>query len=235
MRLVRGRLVIAAGAVGAGVCLVVYLYSDGYAINAYADVLAAAATTAAALYLLVLPGERANAMVGLLCGAVAGTTKNEAAPVILGVLVLAVFRHRQALRAWLPAGVAVAALFAAWVLVTRGVGVRSDLLGGPTARGAPLAVTHHAMGRAAGSLHKIRSYCSGLALFALACSLGGLVAARGMRRRLRIGATFWMWGLIAVSLFGTRRRVRAQSLRFGVAPGHLGRPHDDHPPPAARL
>ena len=201
VRLVRGRLVIGAGAVGAGVCLVVYLFSDGYAINAYADVLAAAATTAAALYLLVLPGERGNAMVGLLCGAVAGTTKNEAAPVVLGVLVLAAFRHREVLRAWLPAGVAVAALFGAWGLVTHGIGVRPDLLGGPTARGAPLAVTHHAMGRAAGSLHEIRSICSGLAAFGLACSLGGLVAAGRMRRRLRVGATFWMWGITAVSLF----------------------------------
>src|SRR5207244_2170035 len=119
VRLVRGRLVIGAGAVGAGVCLVVYLFSDGYAINAYADVLAAAATTAAALYLLVLPGERGNAMVGLLCGAVAGTTKNEAAPVVLGVLVLAPFRHREVVRAWLAAAVAEGALCGHCGLVTR--------------------------------------------------------------------------------------------------------------------
>lgn len=200
VRLVRGRLVIAAGAIGAGVCLTAYLFADGYEINAYADVLAAASTTAAALYLLVLPPGRAHAMVGLLCGAVAGSTKNEAVPVVVGVLVLSAFRHRETLRAWLPAGVVVVALFGAWGLVTHGVGVRSDLLGGPVPRGALLARTHDAGDRAAQSLRKIGSVCGGLGALTLGCSLGGLVAARRRRCQLHVGATFWLWGVTGLSL-----------------------------------
>jgi hypothetical protein len=153
LRLRAPRLIVVP--VGIAVCLAAYNLAGSYSTNGYADLLWAACAAAAMIHLLILPPDRSDFAVGLVCASVAALTKNEGIPVVALIIVLAGWRLRHVWPGWLRidrrshlALVAAGALvvLAGWTVLARLSGARSDLFGGGHS-GGPLATSHDTWGR----------------------------------------------------------------------------------------
>ena len=220
--------VVAVGA-GAGVCLIGFGVNEPYAVAGYADLLWAASALAATIYGLLLPRSSSHFAIGWIGATVAALTKNEGLAVALVIMLLMSIRYipassrfvvmhagrperrfelrvRATLMVWLPrAGLwlAMAAPSLLWPLLMKYEGIGSDFFGSSDQSiGERFQPTISAI---ADNLHI-------LPVAAAVAIVGGLTLRRA-RAQIGLGASVWIWIVIAWSLIAL-----AGTYVFGALP-----------------
>lgn len=213
VRLFGARLKAVAGLAGAAVCLSAYGFAHSasasgtnIAVNGYADLLWAAAAVAGTMFMLVLPRDRTNFLIGLLATSVAGLTKVEGLPVSLIIIALSLLRYRSDLRRLLPFAAGSGFLIISWPVLAQllhagsaflkgapglyGFGVDASRDSGPDAllRGDP-----DVWNRLAPTFEFMNPYYLGLAVVAALLTIAGVLGVQSTRRALRMGSFVWMW------------------------------------------
>lgn len=190
--------VVAVGA-GAALALAGFGIAGTHAVNGYADLLWAAAATAAVVHGLVLPRSADSLRIAWLCAVVAGLTKNEGMTTVVVIAVLIAFRTvrpgatsagRRRLRR-----IAVVAAFAgpglAWSVLVKAEGIGNTFFNG-RGRGTVGFRLRAAVDGVAQHLH--------LAPWVAAVAVAGTLLMAARRRRLDLANPLWLWGVLVASL-----------------------------------
>ena len=190
-RLGTTRARISVSIVAAALCWAGFGIAGSFAVNGYADLLWAAAATAAVVYGLVLPRSKTNVLVAEVGALVAALTKNEGLVAALIILALVSLRHfsgdPSTLRRWfrvVTTMVVLAIPTLIWAVAIRLEGLKRNVAG-------PAAAQSHGF--------RLASSISGLSAFlhivpaALFVLMLGAILLRATRRWAGIGNPAWLW------------------------------------------